>query len=203
MYRINQDDQCVICLGQLVKGDLIRWLPNCGHVFHVSCIDNWFHAHINCPICRSLVRGTASSGRGGVDGCGPSGGGCRRGLPRTRSGGRLCHSTKMTLPIQGLGPRDLVKFGLRRSLSMDECSVVIDTREQTTTTSSSSLLPNNNSSCNNPSLSKIEFLLSRLYQAPSSIRRYNNYMSSMGSRSLHGSRAGQGGTLRNNSILPY
>ncbi|KNA05265.1 hypothetical protein SOVF_192020 [Spinacia oleracea] len=121
LYRINQGDQCVICLGQLNKGDLIRWLPNCGHVFHVSCIDHWFHDHINCPICRSLVRSTASTSGGGGAGAGA---GCRRGLPRTRSGGRLCHTTKMVIPIQRLGPRDLAKFGIRRSLSMDECCVM-------------------------------------------------------------------------------
>ncbi|KAJ8426575.1 hypothetical protein Cgig2_001244 [Carnegiea gigantea] len=61
LYRISQGHQCVICLGRLSKGDLIRWLPLCGHVFHVPCIDNWFHAHSNCPICRSPV--TAQSSR--------------------------------------------------------------------------------------------------------------------------------------------
>lgn len=198
MYRINQGDQCVICLGLLTKGDLIRCLPNCGHVFHVPCIDHWFHAHVNCPICRCRVRAPPS------DSSSPGPGGL--GLPRTRSGSRLCHSTKLVLPIQGLGPRDLLEFGLRRSLSMDQSCVIIDTssREQTcsSSSSSSSSIINNHNSCN-PPLSKIEFLLSRLYQTQSN-RRFNPIpMSSMGFRSLHGLRAGQGGTLRNNGILPY
>ncbi|KAL2934877.1 RING-H2 finger protein ATL32 [Bienertia sinuspersici] len=174
LYRINQGDQCVICLQQLNKGDLIRCLPNCGHVFHVPCIDHWFHAHITCPICRAPVRAGA------------------RALPRTRSGGVLRHSTKLVLPIQGLGPRDLVNSGLKRSLSMDECCVVVDTNEaQTSSSSSSSLLDTNNNSnnpCTNPPLSKIEFLLSRLYQA-NSYRRFNHNR--------------RGGTLRNNGVLPY
>lgn len=190
LYGINQDDdECVICLGQLTKGDLIRRLPNCGHIFHVSCIDHWFHAHINCPICRSVVRATAcGNGAGG-------GGSAGHGLPRTRSGGLLCHSTKLVLPIQGLGPQDLVKVGLKRSLSMDECCVVIDTTNEqsnttTTTTSSSSFNSSllSNSNCCNPPLSRIDFLLSRLYQAQST-RRFNHNM--------------HGGTLRNNGILPY
>ncbi|KAL6138485.1 hypothetical protein ACLB2K_063767 [Fragaria x ananassa] len=47
--------ECVICLGELEDGDMVRLLPNCKHVFHNPCIDIWFLAHTNCPICRAPI----------------------------------------------------------------------------------------------------------------------------------------------------
>ncbi|TXG74979.1 hypothetical protein ES332_1Z025200v1 [Gossypium tomentosum] len=47
--------ECAVCLGELKEGETIRLLPNCRHLFHVPCIDNWFLAHSTCPICRTLV----------------------------------------------------------------------------------------------------------------------------------------------------
>ncbi|XP_038698072.1 RING-H2 finger protein ATL2-like [Tripterygium wilfordii] len=47
--------ECVICLGELEEGDSVRLLPDCGHVFHVTCVDGWFSAHTSCPVCRSPV----------------------------------------------------------------------------------------------------------------------------------------------------
>jgi len=188
-YRISQGNQCVICLGHLRKGDLIRWLPLCGHVFHVPCIDNWFHAHSNCPICRSPVRVSNYN----IRNAGSSGDGCRSPyITRTRSGGVLCHCNKLVLPIEGLRPKDLINAGLSRSLSMDQSCVVVDLRD-----------PLSGSSYNSyPPLSKIDFVLSRLYQAQSN--RYLEPAPSMAPRSsFHGLRVG--GTLRNNGgeILPY
>ncbi|GAB2300646.1 hypothetical protein Dimus_034681 [Dionaea muscipula] len=54
VFRMDLND-CVICLGRLEKGDIIRWLPNCRHAFHLPCIDNWLHGHVSCPICRAPV----------------------------------------------------------------------------------------------------------------------------------------------------
>ncbi|XVE61608.1 hypothetical protein DITRI_Ditri06bG0053900 [Diplodiscus trichospermus] len=51
--------ECVVCLGELEGGDTVRLLPNCRHVFHVPCIDNWFLAHSSCPVCRTPVAVTA------------------------------------------------------------------------------------------------------------------------------------------------
>jgi Ring finger domain len=46
---------CTVCLGDFHDGELLRLLPNCGHAFHVSCIDTWLRAHANCPLCRAAV----------------------------------------------------------------------------------------------------------------------------------------------------
>ncbi|GJN21393.1 hypothetical protein PR202_gb08863 [Eleusine coracana subsp. coracana] len=46
---------CAVCLGEFGDGELLRLLPRCAHAFHVHCIDTWLRAHVNCPICRSLV----------------------------------------------------------------------------------------------------------------------------------------------------
>ncbi|GAB2225051.1 hypothetical protein Droror1_Dr00005833 [Drosera rotundifolia] len=46
---------CAICLSDFSTGDLLRVLPQCGHVFHVKCIDTWLGCHSSCPSCRELV----------------------------------------------------------------------------------------------------------------------------------------------------
>ncbi|GJX14696.1 zinc finger, RING/FYVE/PHD-type containing protein [Tanacetum coccineum] len=47
--------ECVICLGEYVDGDEIRVLPQCGHGFHVGCIDTWLISHSSCPWCRQIL----------------------------------------------------------------------------------------------------------------------------------------------------
>ena len=42
---------CVICLEDFREGDDIIILP-CIHVFHKTCITDWFHTHNDCPICK-------------------------------------------------------------------------------------------------------------------------------------------------------
>ncbi|KAL6996002.1 hypothetical protein U1Q18_006140 [Sarracenia purpurea var. burkii] len=46
---------CAICLMEFVAGDEIRVLPQCGHGFHVVCIDMWLGSHSSCPSCRQLL----------------------------------------------------------------------------------------------------------------------------------------------------
>ncbi|KAL3838145.1 hypothetical protein ACJIZ3_022736 [Penstemon smallii] len=44
---------CSICLADYKDTDSIRLLPDCGHVFHLKCIDPWLLLHSTCPICRN------------------------------------------------------------------------------------------------------------------------------------------------------
>ncbi|CAA7032315.1 unnamed protein product [Microthlaspi erraticum] len=56
----EEDEECVICLGLWEAGDFGRKLRNCGHGFHVECIDMWLFSHSTCPICRSPVLAATS-----------------------------------------------------------------------------------------------------------------------------------------------
>ncbi|CAH1442055.1 unnamed protein product [Lactuca virosa] len=47
--------ECAVCLGDVDNGDKVRLLPNCKHMFHVKCIDEWFVGHTSCPVCRVPV----------------------------------------------------------------------------------------------------------------------------------------------------
>ncbi|KAI4385534.1 hypothetical protein MLD38_003548 [Melastoma candidum] len=47
--------ECVVCLGEFNEGEWTRNLPECGHRFHVACIDAWFRSHSSCPVCRARV----------------------------------------------------------------------------------------------------------------------------------------------------
>ena len=54
----NDDDViCVVCIEQLQSGDMVRVL-NCGHIYHVNCIDSWLMKMSNrCPVCMRCVLG--------------------------------------------------------------------------------------------------------------------------------------------------
>ncbi|XP_048128617.1 RING-H2 finger protein ATL80-like [Rhodamnia argentea] len=47
--------ECAICLGEFSEGDEVRLLPQCGHGFHVGCIDQWLRSHSSCPSCRQIL----------------------------------------------------------------------------------------------------------------------------------------------------
>ena len=44
---------CSICLGDYKVIDMLRQLPDCGHLFHVKCVDPWLRMHPTCPVCRT------------------------------------------------------------------------------------------------------------------------------------------------------
>ncbi|KAL2526059.1 RING-H2 finger protein ATL70 [Abeliophyllum distichum] len=44
---------CSICLADYKDTDLLRLLPDCGHLFHLKCIDPWLKVNPTCPICRN------------------------------------------------------------------------------------------------------------------------------------------------------
>ncbi|KAF5770519.1 putative transcription factor C2H2 family [Helianthus annuus] len=46
---------CSICLADYVATDMVRLLPECGHLFHVECIDKWLKVHRTCPVCRNSL----------------------------------------------------------------------------------------------------------------------------------------------------
>ena len=43
---------CAVCLEDARRGEAVRRLPACGHLFHRDCVDMWLHAHTTCPLCR-------------------------------------------------------------------------------------------------------------------------------------------------------
>ncbi|XP_074375213.1 RING-H2 finger protein ATL70-like [Apium graveolens] len=44
---------CSICLGDYKGSDMLRLLPDCGHLFHLKCVDPWLQSHPTCPVCRT------------------------------------------------------------------------------------------------------------------------------------------------------
>ncbi|CAI0542264.1 unnamed protein product, partial [Linum tenue] len=46
---------CAICLVEFAVGDEFLVLPQCGHGFHVDCIDTWLGNHSSCPSCRQIL----------------------------------------------------------------------------------------------------------------------------------------------------
>ncbi|KVI00038.1 RING-H2 finger protein ATL70-like [Cynara cardunculus var. scolymus] len=44
---------CSICLADYKGRDLLRQLPDCGHLFHVKCVDPWLRLNPTCPNCRT------------------------------------------------------------------------------------------------------------------------------------------------------
>ncbi|XP_064958491.1 RING-H2 finger protein ATL70-like [Musa acuminata AAA Group] len=59
--QANLDDKgttascCCICLYDFEDTDVLRLLPQCGHPFHLDCVDPWLRSHSSCPICRSFA----------------------------------------------------------------------------------------------------------------------------------------------------
>jgi hypothetical protein len=49
-------EECRICLCEFEKGDDVRALPRCGHMFHSSCAKHWLTtSKASCPLCGSEV----------------------------------------------------------------------------------------------------------------------------------------------------
>ncbi|KAI4321955.1 hypothetical protein MLD38_035275 [Melastoma candidum] len=49
------NDSCSICLQDFEGGEYGRRLPNCGHMFHLGCLDSWLIRSGSCPMCRDRV----------------------------------------------------------------------------------------------------------------------------------------------------
>ncbi|PKU83558.1 DnaJ protein like [Dendrobium catenatum] len=46
------DPFCSICLLDYTDAQILRLLPDCRHIFHAACVDEWLQQHPTCPICR-------------------------------------------------------------------------------------------------------------------------------------------------------
>jgi hypothetical protein len=57
MYQnLNTEyESCTICRERFSPNSIVRKLQ-CGHIFHIGCIDTWFENNISCPVCRSDLR---------------------------------------------------------------------------------------------------------------------------------------------------
>ncbi|KAD5961865.1 hypothetical protein E3N88_13338 [Mikania micrantha] len=54
-YTDANVSSCSICLDDYKPSDVLRMLPECEHLFHLSCIDTWLKVHPTCPVCRSML----------------------------------------------------------------------------------------------------------------------------------------------------
>jgi hypothetical protein len=50
--KTSAADDCAVCLGELQRGEAVKQLPVCTHLFHDGCIDAWLRSHVTCPVCR-------------------------------------------------------------------------------------------------------------------------------------------------------
>ena len=48
----NLQNECVVCLELFDAGQQIRIL-DCGHYYHLKCVDPWLNIRKNCPKCAS------------------------------------------------------------------------------------------------------------------------------------------------------
>ena len=53
---LEKYDECPICYEKFKVDNLIRLLPNCKHIFHRNCIDQWLEIRGMCPFCKESVR---------------------------------------------------------------------------------------------------------------------------------------------------
>ncbi|KAK9067797.1 hypothetical protein SSX86_011908 [Deinandra increscens subsp. villosa] len=47
--------ECAVCLNEFHEHEALRLLPDCNHVLHRSCIDEWLMFHVTCPVCRASL----------------------------------------------------------------------------------------------------------------------------------------------------
>ncbi|ESR58400.1 RING-type domain-containing protein [Citrus sinensis] len=51
-FKSVEDAECSICLGEYQDKEVLRIMPQCGHSFHLACIDIWLRKKTTCPVCR-------------------------------------------------------------------------------------------------------------------------------------------------------
>ncbi|XP_020581895.1 RING-H2 finger protein ATL67-like [Phalaenopsis equestris] len=55
------DGTCAICLCEYREAEMLRMMPDCGHSFHLMCIDAWLRLNPSCPVCRNSPMPTPQS----------------------------------------------------------------------------------------------------------------------------------------------
>ncbi|KAK4780929.1 hypothetical protein SAY87_017035 [Trapa incisa] len=48
----GESASCLVCLQDFQLEEMVRSLPQCHHMFHLPCIDEWLLKHGSCPHCR-------------------------------------------------------------------------------------------------------------------------------------------------------
>lgn len=49
---IKSSPSCMFCLENLAIGDFIIYLPECNHLMHINCFEQWFEKKNFCPVCK-------------------------------------------------------------------------------------------------------------------------------------------------------
>jgi hypothetical protein len=55
-YKARADEQCTICLDDVIAGSSIVAKIECTHVFHYDCLQTWVNSASTCPQCRGVIR---------------------------------------------------------------------------------------------------------------------------------------------------
>ncbi|GKV51787.1 hypothetical protein SLEP1_g58412 [Rubroshorea leprosula] len=50
------ETDCSICLVKFEDGDKVKVLPQCQHLYHSECVDQWLSTESSCPLCRSSIQ---------------------------------------------------------------------------------------------------------------------------------------------------
>ncbi|KAL2459401.1 RING-H2 finger protein ATL46 [Forsythia ovata] len=52
---LNEPFDCAVCLCEFSDFDKLKFIPSCGHAFHMHCIETWLLSNSTCPLCRGLI----------------------------------------------------------------------------------------------------------------------------------------------------
>jgi hypothetical protein len=53
---LSPNTNCAICQEGISLTDTARKINHCDHIYHQSCIDQWFQRSVFCPTCRHDIR---------------------------------------------------------------------------------------------------------------------------------------------------
>ena len=56
LMTLTEAAECGICQDSITTTETARRLRSCQHVYHRTCIDQWFQRSVTCPTCRHDIR---------------------------------------------------------------------------------------------------------------------------------------------------